>query len=277
MMSAPSPIPAAQAERRRPSRHSIRQPSTSGSPHGAAGIKDGAANAACANHAPGSAAGAKRTAASAATPTGSHSNANAQKPHRPADTILSVQSSPREPRCLPTRSITGCPVRGAVGCIDDAEGGRSEPERSVRRAFVCPSHAFPVATPERFPQPAVCPVPDAGSPEEDFRESRASVRKMGGRVPRLPGAATAKEVPTMFGIDTDHDPITPSNTELLEELGLDALAVRETLVDDLSRRYPDCAVTADGDRGGLEESELKSAGERVRSLPFANPSSIIEA
>ena len=50
----------------------------------------------------------------------------------------------------------------------------------------------------------------------------------------------------MFGIDTDHDPIDPSTTELLEELGLDVHAVRETLADDLVRRCPEQAVMADG-------------------------------
>ena len=64
-------------------------------------------------------------------------------------------------------------------------------------------------------------------------------------VPRAPGAATAKEAPAMFGIDTDHDPITPSNTELLEALGLDARAVRETLTDDLVRRCPDREAAVD--------------------------------
>ena len=49
----------------------------------------------------------------------------------------------------------------------------------------------------------------------------------------------------MFGIDTDHDPIAPSTSELLEELGLDVHAVRETLADDLLRRCPDRAVTVD--------------------------------
>ena len=46
----------------------------------------------------------------------------------------------------------------------------------------------------------------------------------------------------MFGIDTDHDPITPSGSELLESLGLDARAVREALSDDLVRRCPDQPV-----------------------------------
>ena len=49
----------------------------------------------------------------------------------------------------------------------------------------------------------------------------------------------------MFGIDTDHDPITPSNTELLEALGLDTHAVREALADDLARRCPDRAAAVD--------------------------------
>ena len=63
--------------------------------------------------------------------------------------------------------------------------------------------------------------------------------------PRLPGAATAKEAATMFGIDTDQDPITPSTTELLEELGLNVHAVRETLTEDLVRRCPDRAAATD--------------------------------
>ena len=63
--------------------------------------------------------------------------------------------------------------------------------------------------------------------------------------PRLPGAATAKEAATMFGIDTDHDPINPSTTELLEELGLNVHAVRETLSEDFVRRCPDRAAATD--------------------------------
>ena len=63
----------------------------------------------------------------------------------------------------------------------------------------------------------------------------------------------------MFGIDTDHDPITPSTTELLEELGLDVHAVRETLADDLVRRCPDRAGA-----GGLELKEsLKEVSGRA--------------
>ncbi len=49
----------------------------------------------------------------------------------------------------------------------------------------------------------------------------------------------------MFGIDTDHDPITPSTTELLEELGLNVHAVRETLSEDFVRRCPDRAAATD--------------------------------
>ena len=50
----------------------------------------------------------------------------------------------------------------------------------------------------------------------------------------------------MFGIDTDHDPITPSGSELLESLGLDTRAIREALRNDLVRRCPDRPVPADG-------------------------------
>ena len=49
----------------------------------------------------------------------------------------------------------------------------------------------------------------------------------------------------MFGIDTDHDPITPSTTELLEELGLNVHAVRETLSEDFAQRCPDRAAATD--------------------------------
>ena len=43
----------------------------------------------------------------------------------------------------------------------------------------------------------------------------------------------------MFAFDTDYDPITPSGTELLESLGLDVAAVRQTLADDRVRCCPD--------------------------------------
>ena len=48
----------------------------------------------------------------------------------------------------------------------------------------------------------------------------------------------------MFGFDTDHDPIDPSATRLLEDLGLDVPSVREALADDLVRRCPDHPVPA---------------------------------
>ena len=50
----------------------------------------------------------------------------------------------------------------------------------------------------------------------------------------------------MFGIDTDHDPITPSGNGLLEALGLDAQAVRDAISDDLVRRCPDQPVPVEG-------------------------------
>ena len=52
----------------------------------------------------------------------------------------------------------------------------------------------------------------------------------------------------MFGIDTDHAPITPLGCELLDELGLDVAAVRQTLADDRVRRCPDREVPADESR-----------------------------
>jgi len=50
----------------------------------------------------------------------------------------------------------------------------------------------------------------------------------------------------MFDFCNDHDPVTPAGGRLLEELGLDAHAVRETLADDLARRCPDREVPANG-------------------------------
>ena len=37
----------------------------------------------------------------------------------------------------------------------------------------------------------------------------------------------------------DYDPITPSTSHLLTEIGIDLEAVREMLADDLARRCPD--------------------------------------
>lgn len=49
----------------------------------------------------------------------------------------------------------------------------------------------------------------------------------------------------MFAFDTDHDPITPSGSDLLQELGLDAASVRDALADDRVRRCPDREAPAD--------------------------------
>jgi len=51
--------------------------------------------------------------------------------------------------------------------------------------------------------------------------------------------------PTMFAFDTDYDPITPSGSDLLQELGLDAASVRDALAEDLARRCPDREAPAD--------------------------------
>ena len=50
------------------------------------------------------------------------------------------------------------------------------------------------------------------------------------------------EAHTMFGIDTDYNPITPTGDALLAELGIDISSVRETLADDRVRRCPDTEV-----------------------------------
>ena len=49
----------------------------------------------------------------------------------------------------------------------------------------------------------------------------------------------------MFAFDTDYDPITPSGSDPLQELGLDAASVRDALADDLARRCPDREAPAD--------------------------------
>ncbi len=59
-----------------------------------------------------------------------------------------------------------------------------------------------------------------------------------------PGAPPRRR-PAMFAIDTDYDPIALSG-QLLAELGLDARAVREALVDDRARRCPDREVPTGG-------------------------------
>ena len=46
----------------------------------------------------------------------------------------------------------------------------------------------------------------------------------------------------MFTPDTGYDPITPSTSHLLAEIGIDADAVREAIADDRMRRCPDREV-----------------------------------
>ena len=45
--------------------------------------------------------------------------------------------------------------------------------------------------------------------------------------------------------DSDSDPVTPAGGDLLEQLGLDLRAVRDSLADDLARRCPDREAPAD--------------------------------
>ena len=45
--------------------------------------------------------------------------------------------------------------------------------------------------------------------------------------------------------DSDFDPVTPAGGDLLEQLGLDLRAVRDSLADDLVRRCPDREAPAD--------------------------------
>ena len=39
--------------------------------------------------------------------------------------------------------------------------------------------------------------------------------------------------------DSDFDPVTPAGGDLLQQLGLDLRAVRDSLAEDLTRRCPD--------------------------------------
>lgn len=49
----------------------------------------------------------------------------------------------------------------------------------------------------------------------------------------------------MFDTSSDYDPIIPSGSALLDELGLDVGAMRDALADDLARRCPDRETPAD--------------------------------
>ncbi len=46
----------------------------------------------------------------------------------------------------------------------------------------------------------------------------------------------------MFTPDTDYDPIPAATGQLLNDLGIDVNAVRETLADDRARRCPEHEV-----------------------------------
>ena len=45
--------------------------------------------------------------------------------------------------------------------------------------------------------------------------------------------------------DSDFDPVTPAGGDLLQQLGLDLRAVRDSLAEDLARRCPDQEAPAD--------------------------------
>ena len=45
--------------------------------------------------------------------------------------------------------------------------------------------------------------------------------------------------------DSDYDPVTPAGGDLLEQIGLDLRAVRDSLADDRARRCPDREAPAD--------------------------------
>ena len=45
--------------------------------------------------------------------------------------------------------------------------------------------------------------------------------------------------------DSDFDPVTPAGGDLLQQLGLDLRAVRDSLADDLARRCPEREAPAD--------------------------------
>ena len=49
----------------------------------------------------------------------------------------------------------------------------------------------------------------------------------------------------MFDFSSDHDPVTPAGSRLLDELGLDARSVRDALADDRARRCPDRETRTD--------------------------------
>ena len=45
--------------------------------------------------------------------------------------------------------------------------------------------------------------------------------------------------------DSDFDPVTPADGDILAELGIDSRSVRDALVDDRARRCPDGEAPAD--------------------------------
>ena len=57
----------------------------------------------------------------------------------------------------------------------------------------------------------------------------------------------------MYAPQLDYDPIPTATGQLLNDLGIDADAVRETLADDRARRCPDREVAENGSGREAEE------------------------
>ncbi len=95
------------------------------------------------------------------------------------------------------------------------------------------------------PRPAVRLPGRQSGRKRKARVGRTPDRR-GRRAPSLPGAATAQETATILS-DSDFDPVTPTGSDLLAELGLAPRSVREALADDRARRCPDREVLAGRD------------------------------
>ena len=52
----------------------------------------------------------------------------------------------------------------------------------------------------------------------------------------------------MFDFNSDYDPITPTGSDLLAELGLDPHSVRDALADDRARRCCSATSLVNGER-----------------------------
>ena len=78
----------------------------------------------------------------------------------------------------------------------------------------------------------------------------------------------------MSGTDYDLEEAL-TGSDVLAEIGLDPGAIQDVIDDDRARRCPDRGVRGGLERGGLERSERKGAGEGgLRSHDARQPSSI---